>query len=80
MGFISGILAIIALIVLWQTPLPMLWWSILILVIVDFLCVSAVKESIRMHGNKDRVTLFWLIITTLIQIATIALSIYAFFV
>ena len=79
MGFIAGTLAIIALIFLWDAQNTTLWWIILVFVILDFFCVSAVKESIKTYGKKDKVTIFWLIVATIIQIATILLSIYAFF-
>lgn len=79
MGFVAGVLGVIALIFLWGNPVPTLWWTIFILAIFDFLSVSAVKNSIKMHGAKDKVTKFWLIVATVVQIVTIALSIYALF-
>lgn len=79
MGLLSFLLAIIALFKTWQHPLPILWWTIFILAILDGLIVSAIQNSIEMHGPKDKVTKFWVIAATIIQPLTILLSIFVIF-
>lgn len=76
MGLISGILGIAALIMLWNNPISVIWWILLILLIFDFLTVEAVKWSIKMYGLKDMVTKFWAIIATVIQVSIIIFFIY----
>ena len=76
-GFIASILAIIALIVLWSESNSMLWWIIIGLLFTDYFFTNTLKESLKLYGGEDRVTIKWGIIVTVTQISLIGISIYA---
>ena len=78
-GAIASILAIIALIVLWDKPNTTLWWGILGILIADYLFTNSLKESLRLYEKDDKVTITWGIVATITQISLIGLSIYAFY-
>ncbi len=63
-GAIASILAIIALIVLWDESNSMLWWIILGLLITDYLFTNSLKESLKLYGEEDKATIKWGIIAT----------------
>ena len=76
-GFIASILAIIALIVLWNESNSMLWWIIIGLLFTDYLFTNTLKESLKLYGGEDKATIKWGIIVTVTQISLIGISIYA---
>ena len=77
-GLIANILAVIALIVLWERPIPSLWLIILGFCIADIVLTQTVKNSIKIYGMNDKVSIIWGIITGIVQVIIIGLSIYAF--
>lgn len=79
MGFIAFVLDIIALFILWDRPIPVLWWVIIGLFIFDYLCVQAVKNSIKINGSRDSVTTFWLTVATITQLSEVCISLYVIF-
>ena len=79
-GAVASILAVIALFVLWERPIPTLWWIILGILIADYLFSNSLKESLKLYGKEDKVTVKWGIIATITQISLIGLSIYTFFI
>lgn len=78
-GLIASVIGIVALIIGWERPVPILWWIILGLLICDFLLTKTVRESIGMYGMKDSATRAWGIITGVNQLVIIGLSAYVIF-
>lgn len=78
-GLIASVIGIVALILAWQRPVPILWYVILGLLIIDFVFKKTVRESMGMYGLKDSATVTWGIITTVNQVAIIGLSVYVIF-
>ena len=76
-GLIADVLSIIALIVLWEKPIPTLWWIILGVLVASFLFTQTVKTSLKDYGMYDTVTKTWGIIATVFQLLLIGLSVYA---
>jgi len=61
-GFIADILAVVALFRLWGTPLPTLWWAVLILFVLEMWFKSALGESLKTEGMGSGITkgiAFW---------------------
>lgn len=79
MGFLAEILAIIALVFLWSRSCPKLWWLILGLLVSQSIITRVVKASLHMYGPRDKVSIFWLVVCTILQVALIIFSIIGFF-
>jgi len=74
---ISNILTLIVLIKLWATPLPGLWWGVLVLAIVDFISVKTINATAQEYGNESNKVGQAALIATVINLALIGLCIYA---
>ena len=79
MGCLAEILAVIALFYLWSRSSPKLWWLILGVLIAQSIIARVVKESLRLYGPRDKVTIFWGVVCTVLQVALIVLCIMGFF-
>jgi hypothetical protein len=68
MGCLSEIIAIVTLVLLWNNPEDKsVWWTILVLFIVNSLFTRVLKESLNLYGEADSSSKFWGVIVTLIQ-------------
>jgi hypothetical protein len=76
-GLVAEIFAIIGLVRLWRHPLPLIWWTLLILFFVEWgLCRVLKRELHTKHPSK----LWGLMIPTAIaQLAEIGIGIYSLF-
>ena len=71
---ISSILALISLFRLWDSTHNILWWSILVLFISDWLTGETVKTATK-DGSKQDVIKFWVWINMGISLACLLLAI-----
>jgi hypothetical protein len=77
-GLIAEIFAVIGLIRLWRHPLPIIWWTLLILFFVEWFLIRALKQKLLQTG--DSMKCIGLTIPTLIaQLSEIGIGIYSFF-
>ncbi len=78
---ISSVLTIVniaALVVAWDSPIPMVWWILLGLLLTDFLQLAVLRESVRLYGTRDGTTYFWALVHTTVQFVGLAVSMYVF--
>lgn len=71
---VISVIAVIALFRLWGTPYKILWWSILILFVLDWLTGETVKTAVKDKSGQD-VVRFWVWANMGISIACLILSI-----
>lgn len=77
MGCIAEIVGIIALFILWNNPeFSNTWWIIIGLVIGNWLFNKVIQESIKMYGMKSKVSIFYSLILSVIQLFIIGMSCY----
>ncbi len=73
--WVSSILAIISLIMLWRAQqYNILWWVILTLFILDWLTGEAVRNAAKM-GSGEGVIKFWAVVNMFISPACLITSI-----
>ena len=77
-GLIAQVLGVVALVVIWERPIPVLWWCILGLLIAGWYFKALTKASFQTNGPKNPITVTLGIVLTVIQLVVIGLSIYSF--
>lgn len=78
-GFFAEILAYVSLFRLWSSPPQTLWWTVLVLLILNWWFKSALRESLKMYGQSSEYTKKIAIGGLCLQIALIAIGISTFF-
>lgn len=77
-GLIAQVLGVVALVVIWERPIPVIWWCILGLLIAEWYFKALTKDSFQTNGPKNPITVTLGIVLTVIQLVVIGLSIYSF--
>lgn len=72
-----SIIAVIVCLVRWNfSP----WgWYIVGAIVVEQVLVSVLRESLRLYGEKSSISIFWLVVCTVAQLALLGISVASFF-
>lgn len=73
-GIVVQVLAIIAMVRLWSSPHTFLWWSLLVLLVFDWLTAEAVKNAVKM-GSGEKVENFWTVANMVVTFALLVLAV-----
>ena len=68
------ILAIDALVRAWVLPLPILWWQILAMAVLDFMLGAYYRRAIKRRGKKSSISRKLALVKVVNRLALISLS------
>ena len=75
MGCLAFVFGIIGLFRYWNNPIPGIWWTTLVLFVLDIWFTSALENSLKMYGQSANETKTIGFFAFAIQIALIILGI-----
>ena len=78
-GCLAFVFGLIGLFRYWDNPLPMIWWVVLVLFVLDIWFVSALENALKMYGQSAKETKTIAVFAFSLQIALVVLGIKSFF-
>jgi len=89
LGFFWVILkaaCVVALYLLWESPQRWLFWTLAVVLALDVVVTAGARESAKMSqygsdfGPRGSVTMFWVAVTSVLRLAELPLTIWAFYI